>query len=161
MGLGKRLPISLLRALALSATLAAAIVVATSREKVNLFGLTLEAKYSDTPSFKYFVIANIIASVYSLAVLFLPFAGLLGELILALDVVITALLTSSIGAALAIAQVGKKGNTQAGWLPICDQVQKYCHRVEIGLITGFIGVIIYLLILLYKVINISSFLSKS
>lgn len=74
---------------------------------------------------------------------------------------ITALLSASIGAALAIAEVGKKGNTHAGWLPICDQVEKYCHRVEIGLITGFIGVIVYLIILLYKVLNVSSFLSKS
>uniref|UniRef100_A0A7N0UML6 CASP-like protein n=1 Tax=Kalanchoe fedtschenkoi TaxID=63787 RepID=A0A7N0UML6_KALFE len=161
MGLANRLPISLLRALALGATLAAAILVATSREKVYLFGLTLEAKYSDTPSFKYFVITNIIASVYSLAVLFLPLAGLLGQVILALDVAFTMLLTSSIGAALAIAQVGKKGNTAAGWLPICDQVPRYCHHVEIGLILGFVGLIIYFVILLYKVLNISSFLSKS
>lgn len=71
-----------------------------------------------------------------------------------LDQVFTMLLTSSISAALAIAQVGKKGNSFAGWLPICGQVQKYCDQVKGALIAGFIGAIIYLLLLLYSIHNV-------
>lgn len=61
------------------------------------------------------------------------------------------LLTSSISAALAIAQVGKKGNANAGWLPICGQVPKYCHQVTGALAAGFIGVVIHMLLLLYSI----------
>jgi uncharacterized protein (TIGR01569 family) len=61
------------------------------------------------------------------------------------------LLTSSVSAALAIAQVGKKGNSSAGWLPICGQVQNYCDHVKGALIAGFIGVIIYMILLLCSI----------
>jgi uncharacterized protein (TIGR01569 family) len=58
------------------------------------------------------------------------------------------LLTSSISAALAIAQVGRKGNTHAGWLPVCEQVPDFCDQVTIALIAGFAAAIIYFVILL-------------
>ncbi|KAF5481283.1 hypothetical protein F2P56_001950 [Juglans regia] len=144
----------LVRLLALGATLSAAIVMATSHEKASFFALSFEAKYDNTPAFKYFVIAEAVASVYGFLVLFLPSKGPLWRLVIALDVVFTMLLTSSISAALAIAQVGKKGNSSAGWLPICDQVHKYCDQVKGALIAGFIGAIIYLLLLLYSIHNV-------
>ena len=59
------------------------------------------------------------------------------------------LLSSSVSAAMAIAHVGKKGNSQAGWLPICGQVRKFCNQVTGALIAGFIAAIIYLVLLLY------------
>nr|POF10431.1 casp-like protein 1c1 [Quercus suber] len=65
--------------------------------------------------------------------------------------VFTQLLTSSISAALAIAQVGQHGNSYAGWLPICGQVPNYCGHVKGALIAGFIGVILYALLLLYSI----------
>jgi uncharacterized protein (TIGR01569 family) len=64
------------------------------------------------------------------------------------------LLSSGISAAVAIAQVGKQGNSFAGWLPICGQVPNYCDHVKGSLIAGFIGVIIYTLILLYSIHNV-------
>lgn len=67
------------------------------------------------------------------------------------DQVFSMLLTSSISAALAIAQVGKKGNSHAGWPPICGQVPKYCDHVSGSLIAGFIGVLIYMLLLLQAI----------
>ncbi|KAB1209937.1 hypothetical protein CJ030_MR6G028579 [Morella rubra] len=147
----KRLCLLLLRLLAFGSTLSAAIVMATSHEKTNFFAVSVEAKYSNTPAFKYFVIANGIVSAYGLLVLFLPPESLLWRLVIALDVVFTMLLTSSISAALAIAQVGKNGNSYAGWLPICGQVPKYCDQVKGALIAGFIGVIIYTVLLLYSI----------
>lgn len=61
------------------------------------------------------------------------------------------LLSSSISAAFAVAQVGKNGNSYAGWLPICGQVPKYCDQVKGALIAGFIGLILYALLLLYAI----------
>lgn len=61
------------------------------------------------------------------------------------------LLVSSISAALAIAHVGKKGNSHAGWLPICGQVPKYCDQVTGALAAGFVGLITYTILLLYAI----------
>ncbi|XP_042501335.1 CASP-like protein 1C1 [Macadamia integrifolia] len=151
MAKAKRFCALLLRLIALAATLSAAIVMATSSQTTTVYGISFEAKYSFTPAFKFFVIANAIVSVYGFLVLFLPSESLLWRLVVALDVIITMLLTSSISAALAIAYVGKKGNSHAGWLPICGQVSKYCDRVTGALIAGFIAAIIYLLLLLHSI----------
>ncbi|GAB4824933.1 hypothetical protein Ancab_007805 [Ancistrocladus abbreviatus] len=153
MGKTKRLYTFLPRLLALMATVAAAAVMATSHQTTEVFGISIEAKYTHTPSFKYFVVANGIASVYSLLVLFLPPESLLWRLVVAIDVVITMLLTSSTSAALAIAYVGKKGNSHAGWQPICGQVPKYCHHVSGALAAGFVGVLIYGLLVLSSIQN--------
>ncbi|KAI3887794.1 hypothetical protein MKX03_018641 [Papaver bracteatum] len=144
----------LLRFLAFGSTLCAAIVMATSHEKATVLNISFEAKYSNTPSFKFFFIGNAIGCIYSLLVLFIPSGGhSLGRVILALDMIVTVLLTSCVSAALAIAYVGKKGNSHAGWLPICGQVTEFCDHVTGALIAGFIGVIIYLLLLLSHSIN--------
>ncbi|KAF2283448.1 hypothetical protein GH714_006818 [Hevea brasiliensis] len=66
----KRICTFLLRLIAFGTTLAAAIVMATSHETTSLFAVSFEAKYTYTPAFKYFVIANAIASVYGFLVLF-------------------------------------------------------------------------------------------
>ncbi|KAL3714974.1 hypothetical protein ACJRO7_006822 [Eucalyptus globulus] len=140
-----------LRLLALGATMSAAIVMGTSHERASVFAISFEAKYSDIPSFKYFMIANAVVSVYSFLVIFLPAETLLWRLVAAFDMVVTLLLTSSVSAALAVAQVGKDGNVRAGWLPICGQVPKYCNHVTGALGAGFAGLILYAMILLYSV----------
>ena len=65
--------------------------------------------------------------------------------------VITMLLTAAISASAAIAQVGKKGNRHAGWLPTCGQIHSFCQQVMGSMICGFIGVVIYLVILLHAI----------
>ncbi|KAJ0051836.1 hypothetical protein Pint_02244 [Pistacia integerrima] len=151
MGKTKRIFTLLLRLMAFAATLSATIVMVSSHETASFFAVSFEVKYSDTPAFKYFVIANAIVSIYGFLVLFLPSESLLWRLVVALDMVFTLLLGSSISATLAIAQVGKKGNSSAGWLPVCGQVPKYCHQVTGALVAGFIGLIMYLLLLLYSI----------
>ncbi|KAF3444131.1 hypothetical protein FNV43_RR13821 [Rhamnella rubrinervis] len=146
-----RLCMIMLRLMAFGATLSAAIVMATSHEKASFLTLSFEAKYSHSPAFKYFVIANAIVSVYSFLVLFLPSESLLWRLVVVLDMVFSMLLTSSVSAALAVALVGKDGNSYAGWLPICGQVPKYCDQVKGALIVGFIGLILYILLLLLSI----------
>jgi uncharacterized protein (TIGR01569 family) len=48
----KRLCTLLLRLMALGATVSAAIVMATSHETTTVFGVSVEAKYSNSPAFK-------------------------------------------------------------------------------------------------------------
>ncbi|MED6132021.1 hypothetical protein PIB30_015385 [Stylosanthes scabra] len=147
----KRVLISIiLRLLAFGATVAAMVVMVTSHDSAQAFNLTFTAKYSNDPVFKYFVIAEGIASAYSLIVLLITCSqkSSLWRFILILDLVIAMLLTSSISAAAAIAHVGKKGNSHAGWLPICGQVPKFCDHVSGALVAGFIAPILYLFIVL-------------
>ncbi|XP_068334390.1 CASP-like protein 1C1 [Pyrus communis] len=147
----KRLCTLVLRLMAVAATLVAAIVMVTSHQRTSNFGISFEVKYNHTPAFQYFAIANAIATVYGFLVLFLPSESQLWRLVVALDVVITVLLSSSFSAALAIGDVGKHGNSYAGWLPICGQVPKYCDHVKAALISSIVGLIIYLLLLLYAI----------
>ncbi|KAK4421228.1 CASP-like protein 1C1 [Sesamum alatum] len=154
MSLSKRIPIFLLRLLALGATVSATLVMITSHDSAQLFNMKFEAKYTNSPTFKYFVLMNAIASGYSLILLFLPSKSSYGHLILILDLVMALLLDSSISACLAIGQVGKNGNSHAGWLPICGQVPKFCDHVTGALVAGFVAAIVYFLILLYSLHNI-------
>ncbi|QCD87757.1 CASP-like protein 1C1 [Vigna unguiculata] len=141
----------LLRFLAFAATLSAVIMMATSHDRATIFTVSFEAKYTNSPAFKYFVIAYSVITVYGFFVLFLPAKSLLWQLVVALDLVFTMLLVSSLSAAIAIAQVGKKGNSYAGWLPICDSVPKYCDEATRALIAGFIAMIIYIILLLHSI----------
>lgn len=63
----------------------------------------------------------------------------------------TVLLASSISAALAIANVGKKGNTHAGWLPVCGQVPKFCDHATGALIAGFSAAVLHFVLLLCSI----------
>ncbi|WJX42833.1 hypothetical protein P8452_30017 [Trifolium repens] len=141
----------LLRFLAFSATLSAVIVMVSSHERASFFTGSIEAKYTNSPALKYFVIANSIVTVYGFLVLFLPAESLLWRLVVAMDMVLTMLLISSLSAALAIAQVAKKGNNDAAWLPICGSVPKFCNHITGALIASFIGVIIYMILLLHSI----------
>ncbi|KAG9447821.1 hypothetical protein H6P81_013949 [Aristolochia fimbriata] len=151
MGGTKKIFVFVLRLLAVAVTVCAAVVMITSSQSSSLFGIPVQAKYQYEPAFKFFVIANAIGSVYSFLVLFLPPKSMLWRLVVALDVVITMLLTSSISAAAAIAYLGKKGNIRAGWLPICGQFPKFCDQGMAALILGLGGVLIYMALLLYAI----------
>ncbi|XP_021858638.2 CASP-like protein 1C1 [Spinacia oleracea] len=139
-----------LRLVALAATIVSTIVMGTAHDSASVLGIKFEAKFTDSPSFKYYVIIYSIVSFYSLVVLLLPFKKLLWRFTLVLDMMMTLLLTSALAAALAIAYVGKKGNSHAGWLAICDQVPKFCDETSGALAVGFVAAIIYLVLLLYS-----------
>ncbi|KAK9936364.1 hypothetical protein M0R45_013210 [Rubus argutus] len=144
----------LLRLIALAATLVATIVMVTSHDSANVFNLTFKAKYSNSPAFKYFVIVEAIACAYNLVSMLLASKGSLWRLVIILDVVVAVLLTSSVSSAFAIASVGKKGNTHAGWLPICGQVPKFCEHVTAALVAGFIAAILYSLLVIYTLYTV-------
>ncbi|XP_060191060.1 CASP-like protein 1C1 [Lycium barbarum] len=143
--------VTLIRLLAICGTISAAIVMVTSHEKIKVFSVSFEAKYSHTLAFKYFFIANIVGSVYSIVVLFLPSKTSLSRLVLISDLIVTMVLTSSVSAALAVAQVGKKGNSHAGWLPICGQLHHFCDQIGGALIAAFISLILYMLLLFLSI----------
>ncbi|KAK7312804.1 hypothetical protein VNO77_36950 [Canavalia gladiata] len=153
MNKSRRLCHLLLRFLAFGATLSGVIVMVTSHERSAFITLSSEVKYTNSSSLKYFVIANSVVTVYGFLVLFLPPRSLLWRLVVVLDLVLMMLLMSSFSAALAIAEVAKKGNSYAAWLPICDLVPKFCNQVQGALIAGFVAIIIYMILLLHSIHN--------
>ncbi|WCJ30750.1 CASP-like protein 1C2 [Euphorbia peplus] len=153
-GKAKKIYGILLRLIALGLTVAATVLMATSKQSVTVSTVTFDVKFSDAPSLKYFVIAYSIVSVYGLLVLFVPPEGKIRRLVLATDVLFLMLLSSSASGALAVSEVGKKGNPLAGWRPICGMVPKYCDRVKAALIVGFLGLFSYTLILFHAIYNI-------
>lgn len=147
------IPILVLRVIAMVATIVAVVVMVTSHDSANVLGLTFQAKYNNSPTLKYFVIVSIITTVYSLAALFVP-PKKLWRPVLVFDLIVTSFLISSFSAAVGVGQLGKEGNSHAGWLPICDQVPKFCNHVSAALIAGFVAVIIYFMLLLYSLNNV-------
>ncbi|XP_068322465.1 CASP-like protein 1C2 [Pyrus communis] len=142
-----------LRLLALAATVSATIVMVTSHDSTRVLNLTFKAKFSDSSTFMYFVIVEAIVSGYNLIILLLSSKGSLWRIVVILDVVAALLLTSSMSAALAIGQVAKKGNTHAGWLPICGQVSKFCNHVNGALVAGILAAIFYYVLNLFTLYN--------
>ncbi|GFP98300.1 CASP-like protein 1c2 [Phtheirospermum japonicum] len=151
----------LLRLLALGATVSATVVMVTSHDSAQVFNLKFEAKYTNSPTFMYFVLMNAIASGYTLILLFFPSKSSWGHLILVSDFIITLLLDSSISACLAIGLVGKNGNSHAGWLPICGQVPKFCEHVGGALIAGFVAAVAYFLMFLYSLHNVMNLFTSN
>ncbi|KAL8140487.1 hypothetical protein V2J09_006508 [Rumex salicifolius] len=142
-----------LRAVAAAAAMAAAIKMGSAHDSAQFLTLKFEAKYTNSPSFKYFVIVNSVVTCYSviaLLVLILPYKALLCRILLFLDTFVTFMLGSSFSAAVAMAYVGKKGNSHAGWLPICGQVPKFCSGATGALISAFIAMLLYFLLLIYS-----------
>ncbi|CAI9280612.1 unnamed protein product [Lactuca saligna] len=142
-----------LRIVAAGTSIAAACLMFNSRQSKVLFGTDLDARYTYNPSFKFFTIMNVVASVLSLLSL-LPvfslgrkFSNPVNYFFLFIhDLILTSLMVGGFGAAAAIAQVGKYGNNHAGWMPICDNFGKFCHKVMASLILSFLSTICYLLL---------------
>ncbi|CAI9292727.1 unnamed protein product [Lactuca saligna] len=147
------IPIIVLRVIAMASTFVATLLMLTSHDSAKVLGMTFQAKYNNSPTLKYFVIVCIITTVYSLATLFIP-PKKSWRPVLVLDVIVTSFLISSFSAAVGVGQLGKQGNSHAGWLPICGQVPKFCHHVSASLIAGFVAVIFYFLLLLFSLNNV-------
>ncbi|KAF3644101.1 CASP-like protein 1F2 [Capsicum chacoense] len=141
----------LLRILATTFTLASTWIILTSKQTVTIFGLEMDARYSYSPVFKFFAFANMIGCAFS--VLSLLLASVLGHKVLdpknyfymfLHDLIVMALLLAGCAAATAVGYVGKYGEMHSGWMPICDHVPKFCHKVSNSVILSYFAVIIYL-----------------
>ncbi|VAI27330.1 hypothetical protein VPH35_088216 [Triticum aestivum] len=147
----------LLRAAAVLATAVAAVVMGLNRQSytavVAIVGTrplrqTFTAKFSDTPAFVYFVIANSIASLYNLVVLLLRRCIVQGRaqhlVVHRMDMVIMVLLATGAATAASMAELGKNGNLHTRWNPICNKFGSFCNRGGVSLVFSFVGVALML-----------------
>uniref|UniRef100_A0A0D9WEB1 CASP-like protein n=1 Tax=Leersia perrieri TaxID=77586 RepID=A0A0D9WEB1_9ORYZ len=139
-----------LRLAAAAAAAAAAVIMVTSHETTTIFGIQMEAKYSYTPSFIFFVVAYAVTAAYSLLVLVMPAGSALSRLALTTDVVLGMVLAGAVAAAGAISDIAKNGNSHAGWLPVCGQIQAYCNHVMMAVIAGFVALVVHFFATMYS-----------
>ncbi|KAL8113932.1 CASP-like protein 1F1 [Apium graveolens] len=138
-----------LRFMAMAVTVAAASIVVSSKETVVVYGVTVDAKYSYSPSYKFFAAANLIACSFSAISLLLFY--IMGKISKSInyfffflhDVVVMTLLMAGCSAATAMGYVGKYGNSHAGWMPICEYFDKYCSRITIAVTLSYIAFFLY------------------
>ncbi|KAI3727086.1 hypothetical protein L1987_66895 [Smallanthus sonchifolius] len=142
-----------LRIVAAATSIAAVCLMLHSRQSKVLFGTPMDARYTYSPAFKFFMFMNVVAcalSVLSLLPVFTlarKFSNSINYFYLFLhDLILLILLAVGSGAATAFAQVGKFGNSHAGWMPICDNFGKFCHKLSSSLILGYITLLCYLLL---------------
>ncbi|GMN56565.1 hypothetical protein TIFTF001_025682 [Ficus carica] len=142
-----------LRILAIASTLTATWIVLTSKQSIEIIGMTFTARYSYSPAFKFFALANAIACAFSAISLFVVFFlrrlffNPANYFMLFLhDLFLLSLVLSGCAAATAIGYVGHYGNDHAGWAPICDHFHKYCKRVTISAAFSYLAVL-FLLVL--------------
>ncbi|KAM0004536.1 putative casparian strip membrane protein [Helianthus debilis subsp. tardiflorus] len=142
-----------LRIMAAATSIAAVILLLNSRQSKVLFGTDMDARYTYSPAFKFFMFMNVVACALSVLSL-LPvvtlgrkFSNSINYFYLFLhDLMLAILLAGSSGAATTFAQVGKYGNSHAGWMPICESFGKFCHKAFSSLVLGYIAVFCYVLL---------------
>ncbi|KAJ8559764.1 hypothetical protein K7X08_003822 [Anisodus acutangulus] len=141
----------LFRILSTAFTLAATLIILTSKQTVTVFGIEMDARYSYSSAFKFFALTNIIGCAFSVLSLFL--ASFLGHknldpknyfYMFLHDLIMMALLLAGCAAATAVGYVGKYGEMHSGWMPICDHVSKFCHKVTTSVMLSYFAVILYL-----------------
>ncbi|KAM3247427.1 CASP-like protein 1F1 [Capsicum annuum] len=140
-----------LRILATSFTLTAACIIFNSNQTVTVFTVETEARYTYSPSLKFFAYANIIVCAFSIFSLFL--ASIIGRnglhpnkyfCLFVHDMIMMSVLLAGCASATTIGYVGKYGEMHSGWMPICDSVAKFCHKMIASVIFSYFGVIFYL-----------------
>ncbi|XVF08631.1 hypothetical protein REPUB_Repub07fG0019500 [Reevesia pubescens] len=142
-----------LRIVAIATAFAATCVMVTSKETVVVFGLTFDARYSYSSAFKFFAFANAFACGFTLlSLLFLFFFGFHGlthtnYFVLFLhDLFMMSLVLSGVAAGTAIGYVGRYGDSHAGWMQICDRLNKFCHNVTTSMILSYLSVVCLLVL---------------
>ncbi|EAZ05279.1 hypothetical protein OsI_27482 [Oryza sativa Indica Group] len=145
-----------LRVAAFGPTLAAAISIGTSDERLSVFTnyFQFRARFDDFPAFEFFIVANAIAAGYM--VLSLPFSAAtimsskatgVKLLLLICDTIMVGLLTAAASAAAAMVYVAHEGNLRANWVPICLQFHGFCQRTSGAVIASFLAVFVLMVLI--------------
>jgi len=143
----------MLRVLAILLASAAMVTMLTSRESVNFFGILMEARYTYSSAFKFLMAAD--AVVFAFSLLSLIFVFLLSRskpnpcsyfTVFLHDLVVVLLMMAGCGAATAIGVVGRDGMAQVGWLAMCGNVSKFCHKMTFSVALSYLVMICYIVL---------------
>ncbi|GER30392.1 casparian strip membrane protein 1 [Striga asiatica] len=154
----------ILRLVAIVATLASAIAMATTDESLPFFTqfIRFRAEYNDLPTFTFFVVANAVVSAYLLLSLALSIFHIVRSgsqnsrvVLIFFDAGMLALLTAGASAAAAIVYLAHKGNARTNWFAICQQYNSFCERTSGSLIGSFGAIIVLVLLILMLAVTLA------
>ncbi|KAL1829467.1 hypothetical protein ACET3Z_007879 [Daucus carota] len=162
--------IPVLRLLTFAATLSATLVMALNKQTKTFvvatvgttpIKATFTAKFSHTPAFVFFVIANGMASFHSILMLVIELfghkydlKGLRFVIIPILDIFTVALISGAANAAAFMGELGRNGNSHARWNKICDRFKKYCDHGSAAMLVSFIAVLILIIITAISILKL-------
>ncbi|XP_062170643.1 CASP-like protein 1F1 [Alnus glutinosa] len=135
-----------LRILVIGTALAATWVMLTCRQSTEIIGMTFDARYSYSSTFKFFAFANAVACSFALlSLLFVFFFCRQGlnpsnyYYLFLHDLFMTLLVLAGCAAATAEGFIGRYGNSHAGWTPICDNFGKFCNQMTTSVILSYLS----------------------
>lgn len=157
-----------LRVLLFAASVTAVVVMVTAKQTevvpvpVFPFRAPLEAKFSDSPAFLYFISALSVAGLYgilttlaSISILLKPACATRFLLHLALlDVLMLGIVASATGAAGGVAYIGLKGNSHVGWGKVCNVYDKFCQHVGSSIAVALFASVLLVLLTMLSVFSI-------
>ncbi|CAA3027343.1 CASP 1E2 [Olea europaea subsp. europaea] len=158
-----------LRFLALALTLAAAVLLGVNKQSTVVpvvmvptlppLSVDVTAKWHYLSAFVYFVVANAIACAYAAISLLLTMANRagkkgLGMIITIFDLVMVALLFSSVGAAFAVGLIRFQGNSHVQWRKVCNVFDKFCDQAAVAVGISFVGSMSFFLMVLLATLNL-------
>ncbi|CAK9172004.1 unnamed protein product [Ilex paraguariensis] len=135
-----------LRVLAIGFTLSAIATMVTSAQSISIFGIDMQARYTYSSAFRFKVGADAVVCACSFMSLILVSAlnhpkSNTGNYFYALlhDMVTMVLAISGCAAATAVGYVGRFGQSQTGWMAICDHMGKFCGKVMLSLLFSYLA----------------------
>lgn len=140
----------ILRVLTALATAAAIIVTLKSNQSFRTLSGYSKARWRDFPALKWFIIANAIVFVYAVIGGIVAFFSICirrsplsytasAFLTFLADFLLASALISAAAAALAVAWIGKHGQSTANWSATCGTVGKFCDYIRGAIIASFCG----------------------
>ncbi|RZC60281.1 hypothetical protein C5167_022029 [Papaver somniferum] len=133
------------------------IVLMVTYKQVSVFlGVEFVAKYSYSPAFKYFVVANGVACFFSAVSLFLvkPCSKNPDQnkyfIIFMTDLVATVFCATGCAAATSFGYTALHGNEHTGWMKICDQFKKFCHRSIESIVLAYFASLLFLFLTIWS-----------
>ncbi|GAV83381.1 DUF588 domain-containing protein [Cephalotus follicularis] len=140
------------------------IVSITITKTLPPLHLPLTAKWQYMSANVFFLVANAIACVYAAASLVVYIAAKRfktnAALVLnILDILITGLLLSANGAAIAVGLIGVNGNSHANWNKVCNMFDEFCRRLTIAIVLSMIGSSVFLWLVVLTVYTLHRKLS--
>ncbi|TKY54114.1 CASP protein 1E1 [Spatholobus suberectus] len=159
----------LLRLLAFTLTLVAAIVIGVDKQSTVVpiklldsfppLHVPVTAKWHQMSAVAYFMVTNAIACTYAALSLLLALVNRgkskgLWTLITVLDAFMVALLFSGNGAAAAVGVLGYKGNSHVQWNKVCNVFGKFCDQMAASIGVSMLGSLAFLLLVVVPVVRL-------
>ncbi|XP_038682948.1 CASP-like protein 1E1 [Tripterygium wilfordii] len=157
------------RVLGFVVTLVGAVLVGIDKETTTVsvrlvetlppLHVSVTAKWHYMSAFVYLMVSNAIACSYaaaSLAYSSINKNKINAFALIILDLIITSMMFSAVGAAIGVGLIGRSGNSHVKWNKVCYVFGSFCHQMTAAIVMSllgcfaFLGLVLLSLLKLYK-----------